>query len=329
VKIRISILAALLIVLGFCFFAVNRSDHVSSYTTAAVVISIAALTLSALFLAIDSLWSLSLIYLTRCIALPLAVLLVCVRPSGLITLSLVATLIVHAVLFSERVVSRCAQDVGLSNEDSFVLKSPVSIKLWFFAVWSIFWGLTAEIIHLFIQRHDIIAIIAMVLALVVFIFFIRPQMRILQRRMVIVPHGIVISDAISLTDVVLLPLSKIATVEVVSNVDVDTLATEEAFTPIVSLKNALAITLTEFTDSLIARRGVNETERVRVKKIFLSPADAKHFDNTFHSRFHESQPPELSDAQLKMVEKELGIETAPRSDAKLPQWRKKKTGESK
>ena len=54
-------------------------------------------------------------------------------------------------------------------------------------------------------------------------------------------------------------------------------------------------------------------------------AEPKLFVQTFHSRFHKVQAQPLTRSQEKMLEKQLGIETAPRSDAPLPKWRKGKT----
>jgi len=145
------------------------------------------------------------------------------------------------------------------------------------------------------------------------------------RRCVIVPHGIVIADYITLTDTVLLPLSKIKSIQLENKVDIKNLDSNNVYTnSLTKISNVINISLNEKTDSLILRRSVNESERINVEEIYLSLAQSKLFFSHFYKRFHKVEPEELTLAKERIIEKQLGIETAPRSDSPLPSWRNRK-----
>ena len=266
----------------------------------------------------------SFLYVTRSIAPALTVIALLNTDSPLVATALISTAIVHFLLFSETLLSRITRDIGTSNEEVFILRAPKSVVIWFLFTWSIVWAIFIESFHLFATDLVILGVLSVLVALVISALFIPSQLRIFLRRIVVVPHGIVASDPITLTDVVLLPLSKISSVELINKLDPSESVPDTTFAAMSSLKNVLSINLTEQTDSLIVRNSVNETERKSVDRIYFSVADPKKFVSNFHKRFHKIEPEELSRSQEIVVEKELGISTAPRSDAPLPAHRKKK-----
>lgn len=322
VTIRYWLLTAVLISVGFCFFAVNRSDPLTAYESSTLVVSIMAGTLSALALALGGLRSTSFLYITRSASLLLALALIATRPEVLVSVSCALVALVQFSLFSERIISRLVEDTGIANENIFILRSPYSIIGWFGFAWLVFWATVFEIIHLFIIDRGLLGSLSVIVAFVIIALFLPSQLRILLRRSVIVPHGIVVSDLISLTDVVLFPLAKIKEINLVPR---PPLAHDTSFATPYTHGSVVVIRLSEVTDSLIVRDFVNETSRRSVNELTLNIADAQRFVSTFHTRFHHVEPQELTPSQEKLIEKELGIETAPRSDSKLPTWRKKKT----
>ncbi len=321
---RYSFLISAIAVVTLSFFAANRGDHMGIYATAGLTCAIIASSITTMSLALYSLKSMSLLYVTRSITPALLIIVIFSQPTMAVTLALLATVILHACFFSETLLSRSTRTIGSTNEDMFILRAPLSVTLWFFFTWSVVWATLIECIHLYGTNHPILATVAGVVALFISALFLASQLRILLRRCVIVPHGIVASDPIALTDVVLLPLSKIASIELIEKLSHEHVLPETTFAALSSSRNIVAINLNESTDSLIARKGVNETERRNVDRILLCVADARGFVKLFHQRFHKTDSTPLTTSQEKMVEKELGIETAPRSDAKLPQHRKKK-----
>lgn len=314
----------MLVFLGFCFFAVNRAQHVSAYVTGMIVCAIVASSLTALLLAFHSLGTLSMLYITRAVSVALIITTVFARPYGLVLTAMLLITAAHLPLFSERIISRCAFDIGSNNENTFILRTPQSITLWFLFTWSVVWGTFIEMIHLFVTHRSILGVLMLIIGGAITAIFLPSQLRILLRRCVIVPNGVVLSDPISLTDVVLFPLAKIATVEHIAHVDPNVRDNATTFAPVTSFRNGLQINLSDTTDSLIVRNTYNETQRRDTNCIVVSVAEPKAFVKVFHERFHHVEPQELSPAQQKMVEKQLGIETAPRSDAPLPQHRAKK-----
>lgn len=216
------------------------------------------------------------------------------------------------------------EDISQSNENTFILKTPFSIKLWFTFSWIVFWATSIETIHLFGTDKTFVGVITAAVSILILGVFIAPQTRVFHRRVVIVTHGIVISDAITLTDVVLFPLAKISKIEVIPKLNESQINQENCFSSITELRKVVSISLAETTDALIVRNAVNESTRKNVDTVLLSLGDPKRFVSTFHKRFHKVEPQELTANQEKMIEKELGIQTAPRSDAKLPSHRSKK-----
>ncbi|HMS24151.1 MAG TPA: hypothetical protein PKB15_00435 [Acidimicrobiia bacterium] len=321
---RYSFLASSIAVVTLCFFAANQSTQIGVYGVAGLTCAIIACSMSTLSLALYTLKSMSILYITRAITPALLIVVLFSQPPIFVTLALVSTMLLHLCFFSEVLLSRATRTLGSANEDMFILRAPLSVALWFFFTWSVVWATLIECIHLFGSDRTILGIVAFAVALFISILFFASQLRILLRRCVIVPHGIVASDPIALTDVVLLPLSKIASVEFIKKISSDYAIPESTFAALSSSRNIVAINLNESTDSLIARKGVNETERRNVNRILFCVADAQGFVKQFHKRFHKMDSEPLTPSQEKMVEKELGIETAPRSDAKLPQHRKKK-----
>ncbi len=325
VKTRYLLLATTVVSVGLCFFSANRATDMSIYTTAGVTCAIVATSISALCIALFSIKSMSLLSLTRaCVPVLIVIVIASDSPSVLVTSALICTAVLHSLFYSEKFLSICTQDIGNPNEDMFLLSTPRSVTLWFFFTWSVVWATFVECIHLFGTGKTFLGIGAAIVGLIILGIFIAPQSRSMLRRCVIVPHGLVASDPITLTDVVLLPLSKIKSVEFIPRVSNNEKFPDTTFASLTTQKNIVAINLNDFTDSLIVRKGVNETERQNVNQLLFSVANASRLVDVFHKRFHHVEAPELSAAQEKMVEKELGIETAPRSDAKLPQWRTKK-----
>ena len=120
VTIRYWLLTAVLISVGFCFFAVNRSDPLTAYESSTLVVSIMAGTLSALALALGGLRSTSFLYITRSASLLLALALIATRPEVLVSVSCALVALVQFSLFSERIISRLVEDTGIANENIFI-----------------------------------------------------------------------------------------------------------------------------------------------------------------------------------------------------------------
>lgn len=313
-----------LLIVGLCFFAANRAGDVGIYVTAGLSIAIIANSLTALSLALFTLRSMGVLYITRASSIVVAVIAATNSFSALVMIAFISTILLNACFFSERIISKTARQIGAENENMFILKTPTPIAIWFAFTWSVVWATFAECIHLFSKSQDILGVIAVVFGAIITGIFVSSQLRTFYRRCVIVPHGVVASDPITMTDVVLLPLSKIKSIELIEKLEVSEKLPESTFAAISSIRNAVAINLTETTDSLIVRNSINETERKNVDRLLFSIAAPADFVKTFHSRFHKVEPEELSKAQEKMVEKELGIETAPRSDSPLPAHRPRK-----
>jgi len=289
-----------------------------------LVCAIAVTTISALSLAIFNLRAMSFLFISRASVFSLAAITVLSDPPILVQIAIISTLLLQLGYFSEKLISKSARKIGATNEDMFTLKTPLSITLWFVFTWGIVWAILIESIHLFGTNKSVLGVVAVIFAILMSAFFLPSQLRALYRRCVIVPHGIVASDPITLTDVVLLPLAKIQSIDLVDKLDSSIPIGDNTFAGISSKTNIVSINLSEKTDSLIVRNGINETERKNVDKLLLSLSDPKTFVSLFHSRFHKVSPENLSKSQEKMIEKELGIQTAPRSDSPLPAWRTKK-----
>jgi hypothetical protein len=318
---RTSFLILILASLGAVLFATNQADVMSTYASSLVSIAVAVGTITALSLAVGSLRSISFLYITRSAGITLAVATALISPPVAISLTVLFIGALHLFFYSEKLITRFTIDSSMPNEQVFILRSPYSVILWFSCAWVVMWATLLEAVHLSLESLWILAITALVVTCLIFGIFIASQMRILLRRCVIVPQGIVVSDLISLTDVVLFPLAKISTV---STHAFPATTSDETFSSTHTHGNIVEIQLTQSTDSLIVRDFVNESARKNVNKIIISIASPQLFVSTFHDRFHHVDAPELSRSEEIMAEKELGIETAPRSDEKLPTWRKKK-----
>ncbi len=315
---RIISIMVLLASLGFLFFGANQSPELNDYQTAIFLVNIIAITIGALALAVSSLRSNSLLFLVRSTPLASLPVLFLNWDGELFSIAAIISSFVLLSFYSEKLISLISQDVGIANEDTFTLKSPSSVTTWFSFAWLVFWLSFIESIHLFISDKTILGLVLFVFTIGVLAVFLSSQMRILLRRCIIVPYGIVLSDHVSLTDVVLFPLAKIKDVGVVNEVPQHQ---EFAFTTHRKKGDAVLIELTEATDSLIIRNNVNETTRKSVTHIYVSIERPSTFVKAFKSRFHKAEPKPISEAEEKMIEKKLGIETAPRSNAKLPKHR--------
>lgn len=322
--LRNSFLIAALAIVGLSFFAANQAQNIGIYVIAGLAISIIANSLISLSLALFSLRSMGLVYITRASAIVLAVIMSINSIPTIVNIAFSFSIMLNLCLFSEKLLSKMTRDIGANNENVFTLKTPITISFWFIFTWGVVWATFAECIHLFASNRTVLGIVALVFGTLITGLFLSSQLRIFYRRCVIVPHGIVASDPITMTDVVLLPLSKISTIELIKKFDISKDIPDTTFVAISSPKNIVAINLTQATDSLIVRNSINETERKNVDRLLFSIADANTMVKTFHTRFHKVQAEELTRSQEKMVEKELGIQTAPRSDSPLPAWRKKK-----
>lgn len=325
VPIRYILLSLNLVAVGVCLFAANRATELSSYGRAGLFGAILAGSITSVSLALFSLRSMGFIYITRPISFVLAFALIFVNNSIAINIGLLCIFLIHTILFSETLISKLTRDIGSSGEFNFILKTPTPINIWFVFTWFVFWASFVEALHLFIEKRTLLGVLSLGVALIIFIVFVAAQTRTLFRRCVIVPNGIVASDPITLTDVLLFPLAKVKAISVVPNVDTQIRASESVYISRTSNKNLVLIKLNEKTDSLIERNTAGQSTRKNVDSIYLPIMESELFSKTFHSRFHKAQPKPLTKSQEKMLEKELGIETAPRSDSPLPKWRTKKS----
>ena len=322
-NIRYFLLIASLALVGSTLWVANRAGEISTYAKAGIIIAIGATTLASLSLAIYSLRSMSFLYLTRASAIALGSALLFISDPIEIKVCLGVNCLFHAIFFSERLISKTTEHIGSPGENTFIFRTPLSVSIWFAFTWFVFWITMLESLHLFLEGRTLLGILALMISILVFLVFIAAQTRTLYRRCVIVPNGLVASDPVSLTDVVLLPLAKIAEIKTASHVasDID----EKSYFKAPTYKsNLVNFTLNEKTDMLIARNTVGESTRLNVDSIYFSFAEPKAFVKTFHERFHKIEPEPLTKSQEKLLEKELGIETAPRSDSPLPKWRQKK-----
>ena len=315
----------MLIAVGFCLYAANQASEISAYGKAGLFGGIFAGSITAISLALYSIRAMGLLYLTRPIALVTAAVILISGNPPIVNIGLISIALAHVPFFSERLISKTCRDIGSKNEDCFILKTPLSITLWFAFTWFVVWASFIEAIHLFLEERTILGVISFFVGMAIFSLFVAAQTRTLYRRCVIVPNGIVASDPIAFTDVMLFPLSKIKSISSVQYIGDEIRNNDSFFIATNTKKNVVSIALNEKTDSLIARNAVGESTRKNVEQIFMPFAEPKLFVQTFHSRFHKVQAQPLTRSQEKMLEKQLGIETAPRSDAPLPKWRKGKT----
>ncbi len=323
-SIRYSLLATTLLLVGFCLYAANQYDNINNYGKAALFVSILAGSITAISLALYSIRSMGLLYMTRPASLVLLTIILLIENSLLIKLGLILIALLHMLFFSESLISKMTRNIGNVGEDVFILKTPTPITIWFSFTWFVFWASFVEAIHLFLEEKIFLGAISSLIATLIFSLFIAAQSRTLFRRCVIVPNGIVASDPMALTDVLLFPLAKITSIEEIEKVEDKIRNDKSIFISNDTKTKIVSISLTEKTDSIIVRNAVSETTRRNVDKIYFSFAEPKLFVKTFHSRFHKVQAQPLTKSQEKMLEKELGIQTAPRSDSPLPKWRKGK-----
>lgn len=319
-NIRITAIILILASLGLTMFSANEIQSLSGYRIAGVVIAVISMSLSSLALAFGNLQSISFMFVTRTSGIVLLILAILNNQDLLLSVAISINALILLTFYSEKLISLISIDAGIANEDTFTLKSPASVVSWFSFVWLVFWLTFMESIHLMVDDEIFLGVATLTVSFVIFALSITSQMRLLLRRCVIVPYGIVLSDLISLTDVVLFPIAKIKSLTLVDEVPEHQ---ELAFTTHRKRGKVALLELTQATDSLIIRNTVNETTRKNVTHVYISVATPTKFVDAFHTRFHKSKNEPLSDAQEKMIEKKLGIETAPRSDSKLPQWKKK------
>lgn len=321
---RLIYISILLISIGTLLFTGNQISSLSSLENALLLISIFAGTISTLALALGSLFSASTLLMTRSAGLILLGYCLLSEFDPNFKIALVVFSLIQISFFSERLLSSFTIDAGSDGEDVFILRTPASIFLWITSGFIVAWLASIHALKLLIDGKLLFSGILLAVVLAIAAIFVPHALKVLLRRCVVVPHGIVIVDQVSMTDVVLLPLSKVKSLEYIRKVSDNEIANDGVFSSLTSNRNAVKIILGEKTDSLILRRGVNESARAEIDTIYLSIAKAKFFIKHFHSRFHKIEPEELTPSQEKIIEKQLGIETAPRSDAKLPSHRKKR-----
>lgn len=180
-------------------------------------------------------------------------------------------------------------------------------------------------------------------------FFSATTTNLIRRRVIVVPNGIVLCDPITLSDTVLLPLSKLKDIKTLSIKEFrksharKDKAPDNEYIGNIKSKNITQLRLSERTDSFMVRNNHMSTERKDIEELFVSLVNPVKFEKYFRARFHKAsedlnvnsgQADSSSDQvvqsktskklEMLKMEKELGIETAPKSDAKLPQWRDKK-----
>lgn len=222
--------------------------------------------------------------------------------------------------------------IGAGNEQIFLLKTPKSVSLLVGAVWSFFW-LAIYYIGINIEDKAIYtALLISLFAITALAFFSNLTINMIKRRIVVVPNGIVICDPITLSDTILLPLSKLKNIHTLALSDFATSHSDQKSNEYfgnIGIGKVTQLTLLERTDSFIIRKNHLNTERKDIDELYISLVSADAFEALFRDRFHG---PEKADAptnkksekiEMLKMEKELGIETAPKSDAKLPEWRKK------
>lgn len=227
--------------------------------------------------------------------------------------------------------------IGAGNEQIFLLKTPKSVSLLVAAVWSFFW-LAVYYIGISIEDKAIYtALMLSVFVIAALAFFSNLTINIIKRRIVVVPNGIVICDPITLSDTILLPLSKLKNIHTLSLSDFATSHSEQKSNEYfgnIGIGKVTQLTLLEKTDSFIIRKNHLNTERKDIDELYISLVSADAFESLFRDRFHgpekdsstqlrSAQDDKSDKIEILKMEKELGIETAPKSDAKLPEWRKK------
>gem|GEM_PF-3375152 len=324
-KSRLFFILLVLITTGALFFLSNRASPLNGIENSLFLTSVFVGTITCLSLALGSLASIGIVICTRSAAIPI----ITVSAFSDIDTSLKVALIIfsslHLTMFSQKLLSSFATDTGAEREDVFLLTTPISITIAITFSFVVSWSAIIQCINLIRNSNTIGALLLGILPLLFFAFFVPYALKIPLRRCVIVPHGIVIADYITLTDTVLLPLSKIKSIQLENKVDIKNLDSNNVYTnSLTKISNVINISLNEKTDSLILRRSVNESERINVEEIYLSLAQSKLFFSHFYKRFHKVEPEELTLAKERIIEKQLGIETAPRSDSPLPSWRNRK-----
>lgn len=243
-----------------------------------------------------------------------------------------------AVLCFPILIDAMVRTIGAQKEQIFLLSKPKIVSFFTAFVWTFFWIDIFFFIKCLTDHHYLISAPLIIIALFILAFLFYSTINLSNRRVVVVPNGIVLSDSLTLSDTILLPLTKIEDVRTINiktfikrypKIRRDKIVSENSYIGNIGLGDVIHITLTDKTDSFIVRKNHLNTERKDIDELFLSLESPAAFRKHFGERFHKSSeepkkvdPKKEKIAMLKL-EKELGIETAPKSDSKLPQWRDK------
>ena len=254
------------------------------------------------------------------------------------TVILAINVITLLVLLYPKVLDVFVRYIGANNEQIFLLRTPKSVTLLTGAVLSFFW-IVIYFIGINIEDGSIItAAVLSLFVIAVLAFFAVLTVNVIRRRLVVVPNGIVLCDPITLSDTILLPLSKLKNISTIKLSEFATSHTEQKdneYIGNIGLGKVTQLSLIEKTDSFIIRKSHANTARQDIDELFISLVNPDAFETLFRDRFHgperdpstplrSAQEDRSEKIEMLKMEKELGIETAPKSDAKLPEWRKKK-----
>ena len=348
-KIRFILLAYILILLGVNSWVLNK--NIDSNISIKITFGISIFCLSAVGLSL-ALQSLSGIGAIKIFAYATA--LVYVQSFlnseniGSFTVFFINT-ITMALLLLPRVTEFLTRDIGVNNERIFILQTPGNIAGFTALVWSFFWTLIYFLILNISNSNWLMSSIFFIFAIIILLFFSATTTNLIRRRVIVVPNGIVLCDPITLSDTVLLPLSKLKDIKTLSIKEFrksharKDKAPDNEYIGNIKSKNITQLRLSERTDSFMVRNNHMSTERKDIEELFVSLVNPVKFEKYFRARFHKAsedlnvnsgQADSSSDQvvqsktskklEMLKMEKELGLETAPKSDAKLPQWRDKK-----
>lgn len=323
-KLRYFSLALITILLGINSWGLNRNANATFSIQITYGLTIFCLSAICFSFALQSLKGIGAIKIFAYLS-PLILTQTIINGDALSTLIIFSIdVITLGILLLSITSDKLTRDIGVANERYFLLQTPSLIAATTAIVWSFFWTAIFFLIHNVRESNWLITGGLLIITLILLVIFTQSTIHLTQRRIVVVPNGIVLSDSITLTDTVLLPLSKLKDLKTIGRkkklppMDNEYLANSNS-------KNVTEITLTQKTDSFIVRKNHMSTERKDVDTLFVSLVRPVLFEKYFRNRFHQAgDHSEPSKAELIKMEKELKIETAPKSDAKLPEWRKKK-----
>jgi hypothetical protein len=335
VKLRLSLLVFTLLLLGVNSWSLNQNSDSDIATKATIAMVIFCLSAICLCLALQSLNGLGAIKMFAFLS-PFVLFQTIVNIENVETATLLSLDVIFlAILLLPATIDLLTRSIGVENERIFTLQIPNSITISTTIVWSYFWVNIYFLILNFRTSQWLFVAILSIVAIFILLFFFATTLNLIHRRIVIVPNGIVICDPLTLTDTILLPLSKLKDIKTIKKQNLRKSLRQygpkkNEYSGNLNSKHVSKLTLTEQTDSFIIRKTHVNTERKDVDTLYIALVNGKKFEKYFRARFHNtnSQPvktdPRKEKLELLKMEKELGIETAPRSDAKLPQWRTKK-----